>query len=64
MRRCAAREPRLWTCSGVGTDEQAERLGISIVAAERAQSRAFERLRKLFEIARRTSARGELADPE
>jgi RNA polymerase sigma factor (sigma-70 family) len=39
-----------WTCDAVPTAEQAARLGISCDAAERARSRAVERLRKMHAV--------------
>ncbi|MBI5850245.1 MAG: hypothetical protein HZB39_04290 [Planctomycetes bacterium] len=44
-----------WTSEGVPLQEQAERLGIAHDAAQRAAHRAFDRLRRLFELARRAS---------
>jgi len=45
-----------WTAEGVSLEEQAERLGISYTAARQARTRAVNRFRKAFELARR--ARG------
>lgn len=42
-----------WTSEGISIEEQAQRLGISYEAAQRAVLRAQERLRATFELARR-----------
>jgi DNA-directed RNA polymerase specialized sigma24 family protein len=44
------REIVQWCTEGVALEEQAARLGIAREAAERARSRALERLRKCFEL--------------
>lgn len=44
-----------WTSEGVPLTEQADRLGIGYDATQRAAHRAFDRLRKTFELARRAS---------
>lgn len=49
------RELVRWTADGVPLKEQAERLGIAHDAAQRAAHRAFDRLRQLFELARRAA---------
>lgn len=44
-----------WRSEGLSVEEQAERVGLSYAATQRAGLRAFDRFRKLFEIAVRNS---------
>ncbi|MEZ6016540.1 MAG: sigma factor [Planctomycetota bacterium] len=46
-----------WRSEGVPVEEQAVRLGLSYAAAQRAGLRAFERFRKVFELATRRAGR-------
>ena len=43
-----------WTSEGLTTHEQAERLGISSIAAERARQRALERFKKAYRLLARS----------